>query len=184
MDELKPCPFCGKQPHIFRGFMPSEDGTVYQLLCINPDCKNPSMTSFNPTKQMAIDEWNERGESMTDLEEKLVELLKEIGMLEIEDILYTAKYLIAHGVTVKEPQKPIARGHLLENSPCWFEEVYENGNYALEPVEITKGTGSNYYSYSIGSENADLHDGHFYNKTWRCWAEKPTEEERKAAEWE
>ena len=94
-----------------------------------------------------------------------------------------ADHLIAHGVTVREMQKPIRKGYLLENSPCWFEEVYENGTYALEIVEITKGTGPNYYSYSIGSENADLHDGQLYGKTWRCWAEKPTEEERTAAEW-
>lgn len=95
-----------------------------------------------------------------------------------------ADHLIAHGVTVREPQKPIKRGYLLTNSPCWFEEVYENGLYALEIVEITKGTGTSYYSYSIGSENADIYDGQLYGKTWRCWAEKPTEEERKAAEWE
>ena len=61
--ELEPCPFCGKQPRIFQGFVPSEDGIVYQVLCINHDCKNPPLTNFSPTKKMAIDEWNERMEA-------------------------------------------------------------------------------------------------------------------------
>lgn len=178
MDELKPCPFCGKQPHIFRGFMPSEDGTVYQLLCINPDCKNPSMTSFNPTKQMAIDEWNE---SMTDLEEKLVELLKEIGMLEIEDILYTAEYLIAHGVTVKEPQKPLTKAELahLPDDPVVYLE-FANG--LIKPKIIMRySRGCDYgYMHWTDGQRSDMLD---YGKTWRCWAKMPTEEERKAAEW-
>lgn len=119
---------------------------------------------------------------MTD-REKLIDLITEAG-IKYATIEGLADHLIAHGVTVREQQKPLKKGYLLENSPCWFEEKYENGSYALEIVEITKGTGPNYYSYSIGSENADLHDGQLYGKTWRCWAEKPTEEERKAAEWE
>ena len=169
MDELKPCPFCGKQPHIFRGFMPSEDGTVYQLLCINPDCKNPSMTSFNPTKQMAIDEWNERGESMTDLEEKLVELLKEIGMLEIEDILYTAEYLIAHGVTVKEPQKPLTVEEAAgTNEPVWYE--YYKHPIAI-PADVVYSHSAPFLEvHKLGSLSVLSMREDAYGKTWRCWA--------------
>jgi hypothetical protein len=125
---------------------------------------------------------------MTD-REKLVEILLEVG----KNIMsfpnegfneHLADFLIAHGVTVKQMQKPIKRGHLLENSPCWFEAIYDDGYFELEPAEITKGTGANYYIYIIGSETATRLDGKEYGEWWRCWAEKPTDEERKAAEWE
>ena len=58
--ELEPCPFCGKQPRIFEGIVLLDGASVYQVFCNNPDCKKHASTCFNPTKQMAIDEWNER----------------------------------------------------------------------------------------------------------------------------
>jgi hypothetical protein len=91
--------------------------------------------------------------------------------------------LVFHGVTVKEMQKPLKRGILLTNSPCWIEIRYDDGYFELEPVEITKGTGENYYIYRIGEGTPTKLDGKEYGKWWRCWAEKPTEEERRDAEW-
>lgn len=128
-------------------------------------------------------------------QEKLIEMKKVLQdslhfMMDDEsctmvvEIDKTAENLITNGVTVKQMQKPIKRGHLLENSPCWFEARYDDGYFDLEPAEITKGAGANYYIYLIGSETATRMDGKEYGEWWRCWAEKPTEEERALAKWE
>lgn len=127
---------------------------------------------------------------MIDMEDKLVELLKEIGILEIEDILYTAEYLISHGVTVKEPQKPLTVEELrkMVGSPVWVEVI--DHNVFADPMDDFDGWGLVRTSWVRlwDEKRADLvkvdYDFEDYLKEWRCWAEKPTEEERKAAEWE
>lgn len=88
--------------------------------------------------------------------------------------------LIAHGVTVRKPQKPIEMSELPEDSVCWYEEKYEDELY---PVYLEEGHVYVFVSF-IGIEFAERHEKCNYGKTWRCWAEKPTGEERKAAEWE
>lgn len=123
-------------------------------------------------------------EKLHDAEEKLIELLKEIGMLEIEDCLYTAEYLLSHGVTVREMQKPIAETDLGKylDTPVWFEEMGRDVEYL--PL-LLDGIGIYYAEFKEYGKTEWL-DRRIddYNFQWRCWAEKPTEEERKAAEWE
>lgn len=118
---------------------------------------------------------------MIDMEDKLVELLKEIGMLEIEDILYTAEYLIAHGVTVKEPKKVLTLEEVLQAikdcKTIWIEDEEEPNNTGIDP-------GCDNVRYWLNKTVIKDEIRACYGKTWRCWAEKPTEEERKAAEWE
>lgn len=60
MTDLKPCPFCGKMPYIFTGVLIKEDAVIYQVYCNNANCAMQPSTMFQPKKQMAIDEWNER----------------------------------------------------------------------------------------------------------------------------
>lgn len=133
---------------------------------------------------------------MTD-REKIVELLEQIDAVSYERSKtetgfmiikrgkeYIADYLISHGVTVKEMQKPITKGLLPENSPCWFEVKNMFGSLPLEPIKITKNTREIYCLYFIGEEDSTLMDYDLYGKTWRCWAEKPTDEERRNAKWE
>lgn len=60
MTDLKPCPSCGKMPYIFTGVLIKNDGAIYQVYCNNPECEMQPSTMFQPSKQMAIDEWNER----------------------------------------------------------------------------------------------------------------------------
>jgi hypothetical protein len=91
-----------------------------------------------------------------------------------------ANHLIANGVIVRGIQKPIEMVELQENSVFWYEEKYE---YELYPVHLEEGYVNFFVSF-IGIEFAERHEKCNYGKTWRCWAEKPTEEERKAAEWE
>ena len=128
---------------------------------------------------------------MTDLE-KLIEVLTD---LEKEDeficdgcvrankpicIESLANRLIAHGVTVREKQKPLTVEKLEYRMKCWYEE---NGEDELDYVMIG-GSGYAIELYFIKSPYPMEKMRWEYGKTWRCWAEKPTEEERKAAEWE
>lgn len=126
---------------------------------------------------------------MTD-REKLLRLIDEVaeGMLiqRCGELVCTvnsddiASHLLAHGVTVKEPQKPIEMVELQEDSVCWYEEKYEEKLY---PIQLEEGHVNFFVSF-IGIDFAERHEKCNYGKTWRCWAEKPTVEEREAAEWE
>ena len=87
--------------------------------------------------------------------------------------------LIAHGVTVREPQKPLTVEKLECRMKCWYEE---NGKDELDYVMIG-GSGYAIELYFIKLPYPMEKMRWEYGKTWRCWAEKPTEEERKAAEW-
>ena len=99
-------------------------------------------------------------------------------------------HLLAHGVTVKEPQKPLTVEELRKiiGSPVWVE-VIDHDVFA-DPFDDFDGWGLVRTSWvRVWDETrADLvkvdYDFEDYLKEWRCWAEKPTEEERLAAEWE
>jgi hypothetical protein len=120
--------------------------------------------------------------------EKLVEILEGLVIVEAYGVYLSkreiygqiADQLIAHGVTVKEPQKPLKRGQL-ENKGFFFLERKEEEE--VYPVVLKEGWEV-YYVDFVGTDSLVQHDKADYGKTWRCWAEKPTEEERKAAEWE
>ena len=125
---------------------------------------------------------------MTD-REKLIEILLEVS----KNIMsfpsegfneHLADHLIAHGVTIKEPQQPIAETKLVMylDTPVWFEEFGRDVEYL--PLLIS-GIGIYYTEFEeYGSDQRIDRRNDDYNHQWRCWAEKPTEEERKAAEWE
>lgn len=128
---------------------------------------------------------------MTD-REKLVELIKLIDEHyqisyhrqagEIVGILNTDELtadLIAHGVTVKEMQKPMTVEELfLLPDVVYVEFSYFDDVYAALPERYDKQTID---LMMRGESCRFLLKG--YGKTWRCWAKRPTEEERKAAEW-
>lgn len=90
-----------------------------------------------------------------------------------------ADHLLSHGVTVKEQQKPMTVEELEPEIVCWYEERNDNPH----PVEIG-GITSFIQLYFIGGDCPLEEKKWEYGKTWRCWAEKPTESERKNAEWE
>lgn len=115
---------------------------------------------------------------MTD-REKLKKLVRGcIGNHGFVTPLELVDYLIANGVTVREMQKPLTVEELQEDTVCWYEEHNDN----IVPVEI--GRCTNFIGvYYIGGDFPIVEKKWEYGKTWRCWAEKPTEEERKAAEW-
>lgn len=124
---------------------------------------------------------------MTD-KEKLVELIDHVCEGHVENLMQpggveaVADYLTAHGVTVREPQKPLTVEELYDRQG---EIVYleyaknklEEYPFVLALLGCHFALFDSYVGQNAGLKIAD--NGH----TWRCWAEKPTEEEREAAEW-
>ena len=129
---------------------------------------------------------------MTD-REKLVRLIDESAYIKMAfpegqisyylDSEKIADHLLAHGVTVKEPQKPLtveeASG---TNEPVWME--YITGRVFVCDLVASPGWNGIYDAYVIGGAVPKPLPKNHYGKSWRCWAEKPTEEERKNAKWE
>ena len=127
---------------------------------------------------------------MTD-REKLIDLLMDFRIVETRGkhvdrrgaMEQCADHLIAHGVTVREPQKPLTVEELIKLPEVvyiecsFFEELHAALPFDLRTIEVP----------CVGLQ-FDSYFEHFlldkYGKTWRCWAEKPMSEERKAAEWE
>ena len=127
---------------------------------------------------------------MTD-REKIVYLIKENAKaivsstengvcvcLDVEDL---ADHLLSHGVTVKEPNKVLTLEEVLQAikdcKTLWIEDEEDPTNTGIDP-------GCDNVRYWLNKTAIKDEIRACYGKTWRCWAEKPTEEERKAAEWE
>lgn len=77
----------------------------------------------------------------------------------------------------------------MEHKPVYLERK-NSRLYMTEPSIVLK-TERSYIpslgdSYILMRENK-IHDKYWtcdYNKTWRCWAARPTDEQREAAKWE
>lgn len=122
---------------------------------------------------------------MTD-REKLVELLYGHSIDTKEDAEYVADYLIANGVTVKEMQKPLMPEELHDIKADAFLEI--EGCYPIFHVSLPEFDGLERTKFRdataiYGDEHGFICDNRRYGELWRCWANRPTEEERKAAEW-
>lgn len=126
--------------------------------------------------------------------EKMLEILQGLcikekigeGLTMREKFEQIANQLIAKGVTVKEPQKPLQLDELKEHEGQFILlEMKDRSNWrAFEPAKIDFVKRDITYFYCIGSEEEFYYENVFYNVEWRCWAEKPTEAERQDAEWE
>ena len=129
---------------------------------------------------------------MTD-REKLVELLSGVqaggvaldhealkaNAVQNEEV---ADYLISNGVTVREMQKPLTVEELPEylGDIVWREEPF----LGLVPIRMFF-VGWYALEYEAFGEKEDLESKmDDYNHTWRCWKEKPSDEERQDAGWE
>ena len=90
-------------------------------------------------------------------------------------------HLLAHGVTVKEPQKPLTVEELIRlPKVVYIECTFFVEIHAALPDSLCGTPPCLGIQFVHAYEKFKLDK---YGKTWRCWAEKPTEEERKAAEW-
>ena len=103
-----------------------------------------------------------------------------------------ADNLIANGVKVKEWQKPlqkpmtaveISRQEGLKGKRVYLE-TKEDGK--IVEAAVLRGTPNAWNSFAfdvVGGDRVCAFEYHL-NVVYRCWAEKPTDEEREAAEWE
>lgn len=129
---------------------------------------------------------------MTD-REKLVEIVCQ-AMQEVDcighcnhppcyQVHHVVDELISHGVTAKAMQRPLtveeASG---TNEPVWME--YITGRVFVCDLAASPGWNGIYDAYVIGGAVPKPLPKNHYGKSWRCWAEKPTEAERRNAKWE
>lgn len=118
---------------------------------------------------------------MTD-REKLVELITEAG-IKYATIEGLADHLIAHGVNLKQMQKPLTVEEVRALQEfAWLEWRNDNRIAPMVPSGIERDTATNVEYFTFWDDGYAVMSN--YGKTWRCWADRPTEEERKAAEWE
>lgn len=69
---IKPCPFCGKQPSVFR-----YNGGEMRIECVDPDCQ-ASVRIEATNEQRAVNKWNTRAyeKEISALESRLKHLLQ------------------------------------------------------------------------------------------------------------
>ncbi len=91
---------------------------------------------------------------------------------------------------LESQSKPQNRILTLEESlssedPVWFEQVVPYEEVSVCEIitgDISKSDKARIYL--IGNTLPKIMNLSHYKKTWRCWSNKPTEEERKQAKWE
>ena len=60
-EKLKPCPFCGRKPTVFRAAMPRH--IEYQIACpFKTTCPVQPMTEWREKKQDCVKDWNTQSE--------------------------------------------------------------------------------------------------------------------------
>ena len=104
--------------------------------------------------------------------------------------------LLSDVITVLKEQEPkvLTREELkqFDERPCWFEShgtyMGQKGFWIIPYMFTCYETM--YYVYPLMQIN-DRGDCHWselglsaYNKAWRCWSSRPTDEQREAAKWE
>ena len=95
----------------------------------------------------------------------------------------------AYAAAIRRPlQKPLTLKEACESEePCVYMETIDSD--AIEAVRVIED-GKNAYgettycTYMLDDDNLNWEAERRYGKTWRCWATKPSEEERSAAKWE
>lgn len=97
------------------------------------------------------------------------------------EMLQLADYLIAHGVTVKQMQKPLTVDEAIEMSKDEHAIFYVENNLQNSIFRSASWASVNIWLNICDEKQKNRNS---YGRTWRCWAKRPTDEERKAAEWE
>ena len=60
--ELKPCPFCGGDGHLYQRLWHGSD-KQWEVFCFNENCIGHSITAIFKTKELATKAWNRRAEN-------------------------------------------------------------------------------------------------------------------------
>lgn len=122
---------------------------------------------------------------MTDWE-KLVKLINHVSEGHVINLMQPggaeelADYLIANGVTVKEPRKPLTA----EEAKDFV--LWDTNKPPLLWIEYKTNKEKNRYMYieTVNELYQLLQILSFYGNNVRCWIEKPTDEEMETAKWE
>lgn len=129
---------------------------------------------------------------MTD-REKLVYLIKENakaivsstenGLRVCLDVETLVDHLLSHGVTVRGAQKPLTVEEAAgTNMPVWYEHCRRP---SVIPVDVVYSHSTPFLEICrLGATSVTHMREDSYGKTWRCWAEKPTNAERRNTKWE
>ena len=126
---------------------------------------------------------------MADREKVIKGLMKLHGSKETMGVIVDAIVLLRE----QEP-RVITREELkqFEGSPCWFEShgtYMGKGGFWIIPYMFTCYQ-TMYYVFPLlsANERGNIHYSELglsaYNKAWRCWTTRPTEEQREATPWE
>lgn len=127
---------------------------------------------------------------MTD-REKLVELIFKSLCRHIHKSCKLAENiaddLIANGVTVRPMQKPLTLEELHDVKADAFLEI--EGCAHIFHVSLPEFDGLERTKFrdaiaSYGGEHGFICENRRYGELWRCWIERPTDEEMEAAKWE
>lgn len=125
-----------------------------------------------------------------DVRERLVELVGQVqdcgcDVTNVVEMNYVENitlvdHLIAHGVTMKEPQKPLTA----EEAKDFV--LWDRNKPPLLWIEYKTNKEKNRYMYieTVNEVYQLLRILSSYGNNVRCWIERPTDEEMEAAEWE
>lgn len=95
----------------------------------------------------------------------------------IKDALKLLKLLKTQ--EVQEP-RAITPEEVLKANPVWFET-----HGLISPAIIDHGESKAGFCVIVfGADNWNDYPIDQYNKTWRCWTARPTEEEKRAVKWD
>lgn len=105
---------------------------------------------------------------------EFIEVVKEFGTDIINDALELFKEQEPRVLTLKEVQNDCPDFVYLEIASGWIECCVKDEG------ESTKDVG--YFVYGFGEYFIEAWKK--YGATWRCWDNRPTDEQRKAVKWE
>lgn len=124
--------------------------------------------------------------SITDVEQKVKVAEKGLPYEHVEEVASDALALIHH-LESNQMKKPMTLEEALQAKAVWIEDDGCETGVELYPVlYYAKGypKKSVFITAMDNEDNQAWLNNEEYGITWRCWASRPTEEERAAAKWE
>jgi hypothetical protein len=121
---------------------------------------------------------------MTEPEKVIKGLMRLHGSKETMDIIFDAINLLK-GQEPRVMTLEEVKQHNNQDGCVWFEQPTYNANasFAIQDDECDECTEI-ISPYILGEHiNHGYWSNSNYNRTWRCWTSRPTDEQRKAVKW-
>lgn len=176
--DLKPCPFCGSPAHIVWGAKRRVYGSQETVEGACVYCETCNAEMFSTSKHLIAEMWNRRAD-----DDKLHEYdkaLKTMGDLNDGQSEKIAK--LKAQLRAQEPRVLTLEELQVWQEAIWFEEHDD------EPfIALISNYDPTYAELSVVDVDAyrreTNHDLRIYNKWWRCWTSRPTDEQMEAVPW-